>query len=119
MEDTGSHIFLQAELSRLKAELETREIELEEATDIIEAIRNGEVDALVMKSENGHQLFTLKSSDQTYRIFIEQMTEGAVTIGTKGNVLYANSQFASMLNLPLERVTGKPFVDFVANADKA
>ena len=119
MEDTGSHIFLQAELSRLKAELETREIELEEATDIIEAIRNGEVDALVMKSENGHQLFTLKSSDQTYRIFIEQMTEGAVTIGTKGNVLYANSQFASMLNLPLERVTGKPFVDFVSNGDKA
>ncbi|MES2456885.1 MAG: ATP-binding protein [Bacteroidota bacterium] len=119
MEDTGSHIFLQAELSRLKAELETREIELEEATDIIEAIRNGEVDALVMKSENGHQLFTLKSSDQTYRIFIEQMTEGAVTIGTKGNVLYANSQFASMLNLPLERVTGKPFVDFVSNEDKA
>jgi len=103
----------------LKAELETREIELEEATDIIEAIRNGEVDALVMKSENGHQLFTLKSSDQTYRIFIEQMTEGAVTIGTKGNVLYANSQFASMLNLPLERVTGKPFVDFVSNGDKA
>lgn len=103
----------------MKAELETREIELEEATDIIEAIRNGEVDALVMKSENGHQLFTLKSSDQTYRIFIEQMTEGAVTIGTKGNVLYANSQFASMLNLPLERVTGKPFVDFVSNGDKA
>lgn len=117
MEHTGSHIELQEELERLKAELQAKEIELEEATDIIDAIRNGEVDALVMKSDQGHQLFTLKSADQTYRIFIEQMSEGALTLNRNGNILYANSQFGSLLDLPLERITGKPFISFVAETD--
>lgn len=119
MEKRGSNSELLAELDKLKADLQAKEIALEEATDIIEAIRNGEVDALVMKSENGHQLFTLKNSDQTYRIFIEQMTEGAVTLGVDGNILYTNSQFASLLNLPLEKITGKLFISFVAESDKA
>ncbi|HKG05768.1 MAG TPA: ATP-binding protein [Pedobacter sp.] len=119
VEKRGSNSELLAELDKLKADLQAKEIALEEATDIIEAIRNGEVDALVMKSENGHQLFTLKNSDQTYRIFIEQMTEGAVTLGVDGNILYTNSQFASLLNLPLEKITGKLFISFVAESDKA
>lgn len=119
MEQTGSHTELKAELERLKAELQAKEIELEEATDIIEAIRNGEVDALVMKSDQGHQLFTLKSADQTYRIFIEQMTEGAVTLNTAGHILYANSQFGKLLNMPLEKITGHTFVDFVEEGDRS
>lgn len=117
MEHTGSHIELQEELERLKAELQAKEIELEEATDIIDAIRNGDVDALVMKSGQGHQLFTLKSADQTYRIFIEQMTEGALTLNRNGNILYANSQFGFLLDFPLEKITGKPFISFVAETD--
>lgn len=117
MEEKGSHKELLEELERLRAELQVREIQLEEATDVIDAIRNGEVDALVMKSDQGHQLFTLKNSDQTYRIFIEQMTEGAVTLNALGNVLYSNSQFASLLELPLEKITGKLFMNFIAESD--
>ena len=119
MEDKRSHTELLAELERLRSELQVKEIELEEATDIIDAIRNGEVDALVMKSDQGHQLFTLKSADQTYRIFIEQMTEGAVTLNPSGKILYANSQFGNLLNTPLEKITGNAFVNFIAEADRS
>ncbi len=88
-------------------------MQLEEANDTIEAIRSGEVDALVVKEKDGHQLYTLKNADQTYRIFIEQMTEGAVTLNEDNLILYSNSQFASLIKLPLEKVTGQSFFQFI------
>lgn len=89
--------------------------QLEEATDTIHAIRTGQVDALVVKNPDGaHQLFTLKTADQTYRVFIEKMNEGAVTLNHEGLILYCNSMFASMINMPLSRVLGLHFSDFIA-----
>lgn len=89
--------------------------QLEEANDTIEAIRTGQVDALIVKNEGNHQLYTLKSADHTYRVFIEKMSEGAVTINREGFILYCNSSFASMVKLPLEKVIGIPFDTFIAN----
>ncbi len=94
-------------------ELEELKIQLQEANDTIEAIRSGQVDALFVQDGKGHQLFTLKSADQTYRVFIEKMKEGAVTLNSKGVILYSNSQFASMVNLPLRKVIGLNFTDFI------
>ena len=92
--------------------------QLEEANDTIEAIRTGQVDALVVKNEGNHQLYTLKSADHTYRVFIEKMSEGAVTINKEGFILYCNSSFANMVNFPLEKVIGVPFETFVAEESK-
>lgn len=97
----------------LLSELQEVRLQLEEATDTIEAIRSGEVDALVVKEKDGHQLYTLKNADQTYRIFIEQMTEGAVTLSPENIILYCNSKFASLVQLPLEKVIGQLFVNFI------
>lgn len=97
----------------LEQELEELRHQLEEANDTIEAIRTGQIDALVVQADNGHQLYTLRSADQTYRIFIEKMTEGAVTLNPQGIILYCNSQFASMVHLSLSQVIGLPFEDFI------
>lgn len=88
--------------------------QLEEATDIIQAIRTGQIDALVVKGENGHELYTLKTADQTYRVFIEKMNEGAVTLNAEGIILYCNSMFASMVNMSLSKVIGLAFQTFIA-----
>ena len=94
-------------------------LQLEEATETIHAIRTGQVDALVVKSPDGeHQLFTLKTADQTYRVFIEKMNEGAVTLNHQGLILYCNSMFASMINMPLSKVVGLHFGDFVPDSFK-
>lgn len=97
----------------LLAEMQELQIQLQEAQDAIEAIRTGQVDALVVRNGHGHQLYTLKSADQTYRVFIEKMKEGAVTLDTNGIILYSNSQFASMMGLPLPMVIGKNFTEFI------
>lgn len=104
--DELTYIQLQAENIELRAQLE-------EANDTIDAIRTGQIDALVVQGDEGHQLYTLKSADQTYRVFIEKMNEGAVTINREGLILYSNSKFASMVKLPLEKVIGLPFITFV------
>ncbi|WP_421945190.1 PAS domain-containing sensor histidine kinase [Pedobacter sp.] len=102
------------EYSKLEEINRELRIQLEEANDIIHAIRTGEVDALVVNGEDGHQLFTLKSADQSYRIFIEQMIESAITLDARGIISYSNSQFAALCNVPLESVIGKKFSDFVS-----
>jgi two-component system phosphate regulon sensor histidine kinase PhoR len=88
-------------------------IQLNEANDTIHAIRTGQVDAFIVKGENGHQLYTLKTADQTYRVFIEKMNEGAVTLNREGLILYSNSRFAAMIGVPLEKVLGLPFENFI------
>jgi PAS domain S-box-containing protein len=99
---------------QLEQALEEAQYQLDEANETIQAIRTGQVDALVVQSTNGHQLFTLKSADQTYRVFIEQMTEGAVTLNRAGLILYCNSQFATMVQMPHSSVIGKAFEEFVS-----
>jgi len=97
----------------LKAEFEKLQLQLQEANETIEAIRSGEVDALVVKNGKEHQLYTLKSADQTYRVFIEKMKEGAVTLNRDGLILYSNSQFAAMVDMPLAKVIGLPITNFI------
>jgi two-component system CheB/CheR fusion protein len=87
--------------------------QLEEANEMIEAIRNGKIDALVVKDDTGPKVYTLKTADQTYRVFIEKMREGAVTLNKKGLILYSNTRFASMLNLSLEKIIGSYFKDYI------
>ncbi|MDQ6756709.1 MAG: ATP-binding protein [Bacteroidota bacterium] len=99
--------------AQLEQEIEELQRQLEEANDTIEAVRTGQVDALIVKDKNGHQLYTLKSADQTYRVFIEKMIEGAVTLDEKGIILYSNSRFASIMNLPLSKIIGSYFETYV------
>ena len=81
-------------VSKTNKELEQQVAELcqqlDEANETIEAIRTGQIDALVVKRPTGHQLYTLKTADQTYRVFIQKMRERALTLNRNGVVLYSN-----------------------------
>ena len=93
-------------------ELEARVAEYEET---LGAIRRGEIDALVVSRQTGeHQIYTLDSADRPYRVLIEQMQEGAVTISDDGTILYCNQCLAGMLGLPQEQVIGQSLQRFVA-----
>ena len=98
--------------------IENLQSQLNEARDIIDAIRRGEVDAFIVKTQDKHELYTLKSADNAYRIFIEQMNDGALTINKNGIILYSNSSFANLVNIPLENVIGFSFEDFISEEYK-
>lgn len=92
--------------------------QLEEANETITAIRTGQIDALVVKTPEGHQLYTLKSADQTYRVFIEKMNEGVVTLNAEGTILYCNSRFAEMAGMLHKFPIGEDFHNFIPPAEE-
>jgi signal transduction histidine kinase/CheY-like chemotaxis protein len=92
---------------------------LAEASDTLSAIRNGEVDAVLVQGPQGNQLFTLKGVDDPYRVLIEEMNQGAVTLSADGSILYCNRRFADLLKTPLEEIVGLAFVGFVAPSERA
>src|ERR1700761_7782171 len=102
----------------LLSEANELRFKLEEANDTLNAIRTGQVDALIVQSDTGNQLYTLKTADQTYRVFIEKMNEGAVTLNRDGIILYSNSRFAAMVGVPLEKVIGLSFDTFIPQESK-
>jgi PAS domain S-box-containing protein len=93
--------------------------QLQEAHDIINAIHKGEIDAFIVKNDDKHELYTLKSADKAYRLFIEKMNEGAITLNRQGLILYSNSSFADLVNTPLENVIGVPFENFLPGTYKS
>src|SRR4051812_29106916 len=99
--------------NKLQKEIERLQIELEEAKDLIQAIRTGGIDALALQGPEGPQVYTLKSADHTYRTLVEEMNEGAITLNKDGIILYSNAGFAKFLNLPLEKVIGSSFFHLV------
>src|SRR5947209_5431301 len=101
----------------LKEQLEQVRAKLQEATETLDAIRNGEVDALVVAGPHGNQVYSLAGAEQPYRLYVEQMDEGAVTLSANGAILYSNRRFADMIGYPLERVIGSKFADYVDGGD--
>ena len=79
---------------------------LAEAEETLRAIRGGAVDAFVVHTRHGDQVFTLQGADHPYRVLVEQMEEGAATVSTDGTILYANRCLAAMLGTALERLVG-------------
>ena len=91
---------------------------LEEAEETLQAIRHGEVDALVVSGPEGDRVFTLKGADHTYRILVETINEGAATIAGDGKIIYANRRLAEMLKLPPGKVINSTIGDYVDPADR-
>jgi PAS domain S-box-containing protein len=90
---------------------------LQEAEDTINAIRDGHVEALVVRAAEGEQIYTLRSADQPYRLMVEQMREGALTLAADGTILYCNQRFAELMARPPERIAGQPLAGFIDARD--
>jgi PAS domain S-box-containing protein len=96
----------QREIEKLKERVQIAE-------DTLEAIRTGSIDAIAVTGENGTEIYTLKSADKTYRNLVEKMNESGLTLNSDGVILYCNSQFSRLVNLPLSKVIGSSFSRFL------
>jgi signal transduction histidine kinase len=101
------------DISSLLAEIEELKSQLFEANNIIDAIKEGSVDALVLNREGRPTVYSLESADYTYRILIEKFGEGALSISEDGLVLYCNEYFASMMGAPTNKIIGTYFNSYV------
>ena len=99
-----------ADLKKEDGELREKIRELEETLD---AIRSGEVDAIVVSKGDVRQVYTLEGADHPYRALVENIREGALTLSRTGMILYTNTRFAEMVQLPPDKVLGTSILDHV------
>jgi PAS domain S-box-containing protein len=99
----------------LVTDLSGQKEELREAEATLEAIRRGAVDAFVVE---GKQVLVLESANTPYRAMVERMRQGAVTLSSGGEIVYANERFASMIGLPPGRLLGSRLVELIAEDDR-
>jgi len=101
---------------QLQSENERLRLRLEEAEGTLRAIGTGEVDVFVVPGSDGDLIFTLNGAEQSYRILVESMNEGAVTLADDGTILYCNNRLAVLLQIPLETLIGTQLSSQVAPA---
>jgi PAS domain S-box-containing protein len=99
--------------------IEALRARLTEAEETLHAIRSGAVDAVVIDAPEGPRVYTLKGTDEPYRILVERMREGAVTLSEDGIVLFANGSFADMVGAPLEQVIGGSLDRFLPVSERS
>ncbi len=96
----------------LLAELDQLRDRLAEAEQTIEAIRSGEVDALVVSGPQGEQVYTLTGADHVYRVIVETMQEAALTVRLDGMILFCNQQFCRLVKTPMQESIGHLLFQF-------
>ncbi len=115
MKATRPKISLRPALSR---ELDKLRAQVAETEEMHRSIRTGEVDTMVVAGKRGPHVFTLEGAEHAYRVLIESMNEGALTLTTDKTILYANECFARMVKCPLEQVIGGSFSRFLSAEDR-
>lgn len=103
---------------QLIIENETLRSQIDELNDALEAIRSGDVDAIVVSGTHGDQVYSVSSAEAPYRTFIEEMSEGAVTLAKDGTILYCNQRFAQIVASPIEQVMGSHIKRFIITKDR-
>jgi two-component sensor histidine kinase/PAS domain-containing protein len=75
----------------------------DDAEETVEAIHRGSVDALVvMKGSEGPRVIMLQGAEEPYRLLVERMSEGALTFGPDGVILYVNGRVCELTGYPAE-----------------
>jgi PAS domain S-box-containing protein len=105
-------------LEQLITENEELRSRLSESEEILSAMRNGEVDAIVISGAKGEQVYSLSSAETPYRTFVEEMHGGAVTLNKEGLILFCNNRFAELVNQPVNLVIGSMFKNYIIPIDR-
>ena len=88
------------------------------AEEALRALRAGEVDALVVTGAGDAHVITLQGAELPYRILLDQMYAGAVTLTPDGVIVYCNRPFADIVRTPLARVIGSALCRFVPSGEQ-
>jgi diguanylate cyclase (GGDEF)-like protein len=89
-------------------------IRLAEAEDTLRAIGAGEIDAFVVADGGAaSRVFTLSTADRPYRMFVENMRDGAATLSSSGLILWANRRLAQMLSCSKDTIVGSSLTLFM------
>ena len=107
---------------QLIAENEELRARLEEAEETLNAIRNGEVDAIIVSGVQGEQVYTLKQaeealrvSEERYRQLVDEINDGVYATDYEGVFTFANPALARIYGVANpQALIGRKILDFIA-----
>jgi PAS domain S-box-containing protein len=80
----------------------------EDADETVAAIHQGDIDAVVvMRSLEGPQVILLHGAEEPYRVLVERMSDGALTAGPDGVILYVNERLCELTGYPSPGLVGR------------
>ncbi|WP_200386512.1 ATP-binding protein [Thiocapsa imhoffii] len=91
---------------------------LEEAQDALRAIREGEVDAVIVSGSQGDRVFSLMETENLHRLMVETMNEAGLAISLEGILLYANDRACALLQRTRSGLLGHAIDEFVGPLDR-
>lgn len=103
----------------LLEENERLRLRLDEAEAVVEAIRDGIVDAVVVHSTPGESVYTLEGADRPYRLLVEAMPQGVAVLDSEGVLLYCNPGLADLFLTSVAKLIGGKLDGLVAATDPA
>ena len=92
--------------------------QLAETEETLDAIRQYMVDAFVIRKADGEHVVTLTDANFPYRMMVESMNEGAITLIPDGTIFYCNPCLASMVRMDPEKLIGSNFRDLLFPEDQ-
>jgi PAS domain S-box-containing protein len=89
----------------------------DDANETVQAIHQGDVDAVVvMRSLEGPQVILLHGAEEPYRVLVEGMSDGALTAGSDGVILYVNERLCELTGYPSARLVGRKLASLFEGA---
>jgi PAS domain S-box-containing protein len=80
----------------------------QDAEETVRAIHHGHVDAVVvLKDQETPQIILLQGADKPYRVLVEHMSDGALTFGMDGTILYVNARVSELTGYAAEDLVGR------------
>src|SRR5690348_7691524 len=92
---------------KLRAENDELRRKLAEAEDALRAIREGEVDAIVVTGTKGDRVFSLAETENLHRLMVETMNEAGMATSLDGTILYCNQRACSLLQHSTSELLGR------------
>ncbi|HLP82094.1 MAG TPA: PAS domain S-box protein, partial [Nitrosomonas sp.] len=96
----------------LKAENAMLKIQLEEKEETLRAIQCGEIDALVVQSQSGPQVYTLQGLDAELNRFrgeiLERISEAIIVLNEDHHIVYINAAAEKMYGIKSPAILGAP-----------
>jgi PAS domain S-box-containing protein len=104
---------------RRRSSAKTIRDRLAEAEATLEAIRTGQVDALVVSGPGGEQTRTIEGAAHPYFVLLNAMSDGATLLERDGAILFGNRSFAHIVGTPVEMLRGSRFQGLVVSAQRS
>jgi PAS domain-containing protein len=89
----------------------------EDADETVQAIHQGNIDAVVvMRALEGPQVILLHGAEEPYRVLVESMSDGALTVGPDAVILYVNDRLCELTGYPSTSLVGRELASLFEGA---